>query len=569
MSKNFFLVNYEKPELRIAEIRDERLYDLDVERLVGDLGSIFLGLVSNTLAGMEATFVDIGQQKNGLLHFRDAHWFPNTALHSFKTINAKDLKTGQPLMVQIARPGIGHKGPRLTTRISLPGRYIVLVFPSEAVGVSRKIESEAERNRLRNLIEKIRPLDCGLIVRTEADGISSEAIENDLSKLLNQLDLLKTHTRNITAPTCLHKDLGILGKLVRDRFSSDTEAIYLDDKAQFESCLKLVTDFIPELLPCVKFYDDKKPIFEAFNITKDLKRIFNDTVNLPHGGSLIIEETEALTVVDVNTSRFIGKDRVAETILQTNLEAVTEAALQLRLRNIGGVIVIDFIDMERTKDRIQVLDALEAALKTDRIKTHIVQLSPSGLVEITRKREGLTLNRSLFELCSWCKGSGRIKTPETVAIEIRRRLRAIVKQPAQICSILVHPTVAPALLGYKTELIAELENANDAKFIVRVDETLHPESVQIESNAISVLAEQDIKERCTVGTHAPLYPADAPEYATWKNYLVKLPDAFPLSEGAAHASEIVVLEVIHIGRWFATARIVRGSDVTATATVLD
>ncbi len=558
MSKNLFLVNYENPELRIAEVRNSRLHDLDVERFAGDLGSIYMAAISNVLSGMEATFVDIGQKKNGLLHFRDIHWFPTDQSRSKANVKIENLKVNQPLMVQIARPGVGNKGPRLTTRISLPGRFIVLVFPSESVGVSRKIESEAERHRLRHLIEKIRPFDCGLIVRTEAEGISSEAIENDLQNLLAQLQNLKVLSKTVTPPSCLHKDLGILGKLVRDRLSLDTEAIYIDDETQFQFCSEMMKNFIPELLPRLQLYSEKRPIFESFNVNKDYQKIFSDTVTLPHGGSLIIEETEALTVIDVNTSRFTGKDRVAETILQTNLEAVVEASTQIRLRNIGGVIVIDFIDMERTKDRVQVLDALEATLKLDRVKTHIVQLSPSGLVEITRRREGLTLERSMYELCSTCSGSGRLKTAETVSIDIRRRLRALIKAPEQTISILTHPEVAASLLGYQTEFISQLENETSGRFVVRVDETMHRESVLIDSFAPDAPFDENVIERCTIGTHDQLYPPHAPEYAVWQNLLVKLPNIFPISEGASHANEIVVLEIIHIGRWFATARIVRG-----------
>ncbi len=560
MSKNTFIVNYENPELRIAELRSGKLHDLDIERLSGDLGSIFWGSVVNVLSGMEAAFIDIGQQRNGLLHFKDIHWFPYQIGQLQPDFNSKKIQLGQALMVQIARPGVGNKGPRLTTRISLPGRFIVLVFPSDTVGVSRKIESESERNRLRLLSERVRPLDCGIIVRTEAEGVTAEELEHDLHKLLKQLENLKQHAKNAERPVCLHKDVGILGKLVRDRLTHETEKIYVDDENQFQACCSLVKNFTPELLSRVISFTDHRPIFEVFNIQKDYQKVFQETVNLPHGGSLIIEETEALTVIDVNTSRFIGKDRVSETILQTNLEAVEEAALQLRLRNIGGVIVIDFIDMDKTNDRVQMLNALETALKKDRVKTHIVQLSPSGIVEITRRREGLTLLKSLYEPCFTCHGSGRLKSAETVAIEIRRRLRSVVKTAGQAISVLTHPSVAVALLGNQNELIQELEKSTSGTFVIRVDETMHRESMHIETNALEFVAEENVKERCTISIHDLLYPIEAPEYAVWKNYLVKLPDAIPLTDGVPHTSEIVVLEVIHVGRWFASARIVRGTS---------
>jgi ribonuclease G len=558
MAKKVYVVNYENPELRIAEIRNGKLHDLDTERLHGELGSIFYAKIANVLSGMEAAFVDIGGKKNGLLHFKDIHWLPSGKQWVLGSQPLQPITIGKHLVVQAARPGVGNKGPRLTTRISLPGRYIVLVFPSDTVGVSRKIESESERNRLRNISEKIRPLDCGIIVRTEAEGASSDALEEDLQDLQKQLENLKLRSTEDSSPKCIHQDLGILGKLVRDRLSHDTEAVYIDDYFQFQACLALVQDFAPELAGKIQHFAEKRSIFEAFNVQKDIQKSLSNTVNLQHGGTLIIEETEALTVIDVNTSRFVGKDHVAETILQTNLDAVEEAALQLRLRNIGGIIVIDFIDMERTRDRIQVLNALENALKADRVKTHIVQLSPSGLVEITRRREGLTLRAETHEPCQVCHGFGTLKTPETSAIETRRRLRVLVKEAGQIFSITTHPEVATAILGHNAQYIHELEDSTGGYFLIRVDETMHRESVQIEPALPGLMAEKNVSERCTIGVHDGLYPASSPEYAVWENRLVKIPDAVPIADSAPYINEVVVLEIIHVSRWFATARMVRG-----------
>ena len=558
MAAKLFLVNYENPELRIAEVSDGKLHDLHIERSQRELGSIFWGRISNIAHSIDAAFVDIGGAKNGLLHFRDIHWLPsiNSITDPKFPISSNQIKVGQHLLVQIARPATGDKGPKLTTRLSLPGRYIVLVFPSDSIGVSQKIDSQAERNRLKNLVGKIRPLDYGIIVRTEAEGATLSDIERDLSTLLGQMEILKNNVSVQVTPTCVHQDLRILGKIIRDRLSNEISEVLIDDVAQFHACQSLVRDFAPDLLGRIKLYDSQKPIFQAFNIEKEFKQALQPSVSLPHGGSLIIEETEALTVVDVNTARFTSKERLAETVLQTNLEAVEEATLQMRLRNLGGIILIDFINMERTRDRVLVLNSLEAALKKDPVKTHIVQLSPSGLVEITRRREGLSLNQLMFAPCSHCHGKGNVKLPETMAIEIRQRLKAAVKEINQTFTITTHPTVAIALLGDQMQNIEELEQSLTSRFFIRVDEKMHEESFQIEPTQPNSL-NQIINQRYTLGPNDPLYPQETPEFATWKGHLVKLPTTVPVSDKPPYLNEVIVLEISISGRWFASAQIAR------------
>ena len=566
-SEKSFLVSYEKPELRVAELRLGKLYDLDIERSQGELGSIFCGRITNIIVGMDAVFVDIGARRNGLLHLDDIYWLPSAGrfIDPKSKISASELKLGQYLLVQVARPSTGEKGPRLTTRISLPGRYVVLVFPSESVGVSRKIESQSERNRLKSIVEKLRPLDYGVIVRTEAEGATVMQLERDLNTLLRRMETIKTNIskslQNTAAPNCLHQDLGVLGKVIRDRLSSDTFEVLLDDVSQYEACQSLVSDFAPDLFERIKLYKDRKPIFQAFEVDKDLKQALQSTVPLRHGGSLVIDETEALTVIDVNTARFTGKDRLAETVLQTNLEAVDEATLQMRLRNLGGIILIDFIDMVRTRDRIQVLNSLESAVKKDRVKTQIVQLSPSGLVEITRRREGLSLSQLMFAPCSNCHGTGKTKLPETVAIEIRQRLRSLASDQKRTLFVTTHPSVAMALIGGQMQYIEELEQDCSALFIIRVDEGLHTESFQIDLAPQSFsLVNEPVNQRHTLGPHDFLYPIDKPEFAVWKNHLIKLPQGMPLAEGASHLAEIVVMEIFELGRWYGNAHIIGNAD---------
>jgi ribonuclease G len=555
-----FLVNSDPEEVRIAELRNGKLFDFDIERGQQGFGSIYTGKVVNVIAGMEAAFVDIGEEKNGLLHFRDAMAAPQNQ----PGIN-KPIKIGDLLMVQVARPAFGNKGPRLTTRLSMPGRFFVLVAPWDTVGVSRRIESDSERSRLKAIAEKLRPLDLGLIVRTEAEGVSEEELGRDVIELSRQYQSIRQVFFERTkdgAPQkqigLLHQDLGLLGRIMRDRFNANVEAIILDSKTHFHACQLLARQLLPSAADKVTYYSQARPIFEHYGVEKALNRALSRTVPLAHGGSLVIEETEALTTVDVNTGKFVGKSRLSETILQTNLEAVEEATLQLRLRGIGGVIVIDFIDMEKNRDRIRILDALESALKHDRAKTHIVQISPSGLVEITRRREGLSLRHLLNTPCQTCKGEGLIKSPHSVAIDVRRKLRSLLVQHENVpFQVKVHPSVAVVLMGPNGSIFSAIESEYNSKIVLKVDEAAHIEAVQIEPARADSLEDVPVSIRATVGIHDPLYPADLPEFAVWNDILVKLPPVVGLSEHQPRLKEVVVLEILTISRWFATARLLR------------
>jgi ribonuclease G len=502
--------------------------------------------------GIEAYFIDIGMPRKGLLHFKDC--VATSALQKNSIPNK--LRVGQTVLAQIARPGIGRKGPRLTLRLSLPGRHVVLVSPWDAVGVSRRIELESERMRLKNIAEKMRPLDQGLIVRTEAEGATEEQIHQDVQELLRQLAAIHAQFSKGNEPAILYRDLGLLGRIMRDRLNSDVNQIVLDSPDDFAVCRAIAHSLAPDIVDRISLYDRPKPIFEHYGIERTLIRAQQKTVSLPHGGSLIIEETEALTAIDVNTGRFVGKTRLADTILQTNLEAVEEVALQLRLRGLGGVIVVDFIDMERTRDRIRVMDALEAALKQDRTKTHIVQLSPSGLVEITRRREGLSLRQLLNQNCSTCNGEGVIKTPETIAIQTRRRLRTLMSQhPGNGVKVKLHPAVAAHLIGSNGQHAAQLEASAQAQLIVQVDPQLHLEATQIEVTPGPKLQPRETS-RFTLGMHDMLYPEDAAEFAVHNNMLVQLPSHIPLDDQQSKIQHVVVLEIVSVERWFAVARMV-------------
>ncbi len=541
-----FLVNVEAPETRVAETRDGRLFDLDIERDARLLGSIFKGRVENIVPGMDAAFVDIGLKRNALLYVGDIIGGERGA--SIGTL----LKPRQELLVQIARPPVGTKGARVTTRLSLPGRTSILVVGSETLGVSKRIESEEERARLRRIADRLRPLDHGLIIRTEAEGASEAQVAADLGTLARGLAALVAKGRDVNAPALIHEDLGLLGRIARDRLSDDVASIVIDSRAVYEAFTAQVRAFSPSLARLVQFYSESTPIFERFGIEDDVRVAGQRVVALGGGGSLAIDEAEALTAIDVNSGSHVSKKGLNDTAVQVNISAVDEIARQLRLRDLGGVIVVDFIDMEKTRDRVRVLNALENALKDDRGRTRIVQISPSGLVEMTRRREGQSLSKLLGETCPRCAGTGLIPRGETLGVEARRRARqmALENVGAGIL-IIAHPETACAILGEDGEWLAELEHETGARIRLRVDEDRSEEQIDFDHILPSVPLARDL----TVGAMMmlnlkwPFYPRVLPRYAVLGETLVVIE---PLPE---NASGTMLVEIEEVGRHFARGHV--------------
>ncbi len=475
----------------------------------------------------------------------------------------KLVRVGDELIVQVARPPVGSKGARVTTRLSLPGRFVVLVANSDTVGVSRRLEDEDERLRLRRIAEKLRPLDHGLIVRTEAEGISEAEIAADVGSLTRQVQAIRQRASQNKSPVMLHKDLGLLGRLARDRLSHDTEAVIIDSLEVARTLRDLMHNVMPDITDRIKVHDSAVPIFKQYNIDAELERATERTVSLPHGGEIVVDETEALTAIDVNTGRFIGKSRLAETVLQTNLEAVEEAARQIRLRDLGGVIVIDFIDMERTRDRIKVLNTLETALKSDRARTRIVQLSPSGLVEMTRRREGSSLRQILHRPCPYCTGEGVIKSALTVALQTKRQVRELVAQTsASVVQVTMHPETASAFIGTDDEIIQELELLTRAQVHVHVEFGLHLEASRVNTGEPREFDTDAVNltpgERIQLPAGLALYPQKEPHFAVLQGKLVlleNLQDQKLDREGSAPAPALLI-EILELGRWYLRARII-------------
>lgn len=394
------------------------------------------------------------------------------------------IHVGQELLVQVIKGPRSTKGARVSTRISLPGRYLVLMPEMDNLGVSRKIEDAKERDRLKRVGEKLRKQGFGLIIRTEAEDKTEAELKQDMEFLLKTWAQIQETARSVSAPALVQQDLTLLYKTIRDVFGSDVNRLVIDDPAEYEKANELLDRLSPKLKGRVHLYDGAQPIFDHFQLEAEIERLTRRKVYLKSGGSLVIDETEALTVIDVNTSKFVGSNSLSETIVKTNVDAAAEIARQLRLRDIGGIIVIDFIDMNNQRDKQTVLKSLEAALKKDRSRTKISNISPLGLVEMTRKRTGETLTGFMTDECPYCKGRGHLPSAESISNLIERDLRRTVasQQHAKRDAFLVrcHPEVAELFIGADGAAIAELERLLQRAIFVRGDEDAHIEAYSVE-----------------------------------------------------------------------------------------
>lgn len=571
MSENLILVNIEYSQLTVAEVRGGVLFDLEIERTNRLLGNIYFGQVETILPGMDAAFVDIGLSRNALIYagdiVGDAEILSGTAPQNALSIE-KLLQPRQNVVVQIARAPMGSKGARVSGRLSLLGRYVVIAAHSENVGVSRRIENAAERERLRRIAERLRPLDLGIIVRTEAAGIEEIEIARDIDFQVRQLERIRAKAAVADKPTLLHREMGLLGRVVRDRLNERVVRVVVDAPFEYSMLREIVEATLPNLAPRLEFYTDVQPIFARYNIEKAIAATGNRIVDLPRGGYLVIDEAEALTAIDVNTGRYVGKKRLSDTVLQTNLEAAFEAARQLRLRNIGGVIVIDFIDMENTRDRVKVMDALENALKEDRTRTRIVQLSPLGLVEMTRRREGDSLRQLMQQDCPYCDGEGRIESAASVALQAHRdvlnlvetrRLEAKKSGDFAAC-VTLHPLAAIEFLGHDGEAAQALESAIETPIFLRANSAAHHESRVIESGSVANFVAKTTKlavgARFEIGREAQI-SEDSP-YFVVNRVLVRL-DAMQDAKKKGDAP-IFWVEVTKQNRHFVEARVLAAGE---------
>ncbi len=494
------IANVEPYETRVAVLDGGTLVNLFVERGEPLAGNIYKGRVANVLPGMEAAFVDIGLERNAFLHvgdIRSQRLAGEEVEESFgRGAIAERLRVGQEILVQVTKEPMGTKGARVTTYVALPAYYLVLMPTVNYVGVSRRIENDQERRRLRQLADRLRPKDMGVIVRTAAEGATEKELADDIQFLLQMWNRVEERSRASKAPSLVYQDLRLIRRVVRDLFTEDVSQFLVDSPEEFRRVQDLLNSFAPKLKSRLQLYRGPEPIFEHSGVERELEKALRRKVWLKSGGYIVIDRTEALTVIDVNTGKFVGKTDLASTIFRNNMEAVGEIVRQITLRDIGGIILVDFIDMENEGHRKQVLAALHEAVRRDRSKLHIIDLTGLGLVEITRKRVHQDLEEVMRMPCPYCEGRGRVLTAETMGLKVRRELRkalASAKGAAVLAD--VHPDVYAFLFRDGDAWVRQLEQQTGRRLRVRAREGLHLERLRIaEGASLDALERAPVRE---------------------------------------------------------------------------
>ena len=499
------LINSRRYEVRIALVENGNLTEFHLQRPTekGLMGNIYLGRVVRVLPGMQAAFVDIGLERTGFLYvddiyvpsFQKKRWngqlgeSDNSAStpaeqldrpngHGFKIEDL--LSQGQEIMAQISKDPIGTKGARLTCQITLPGRNLVFIPQTDHIGISRKIEDEETRSALRSMIEELRPDDVGFIVRTVAEKAPRDDVQADMEFLMLLWDEIRGRASTAKIPSLIYEDLDITLRSVRDLFTSDVDYLIIDDEKSYDTLMNFVNTFTPKLKNKISLYRGELPLFEAYGIDVEINKALEKKVWLRSGGYIIVENTEALTVIDVNTGRFVGKNDLNETIFKTNMEAAKEIAYQLRLRDIGGIIIIDFIDMDDELHREELFNTFKEAVKKDKSRVNILKLSEFGLVQMTRKRHSENLNQMMCEPCHYCTGEGILKSRRTICYEIFRKIsRNSDRADGSAVTVRVNPRIADMLSKEEEFTVGQLEKDIRKRLIIAPAKDLHIEKYEI------------------------------------------------------------------------------------------
>ena len=515
MKKEMLINSLQSEECRIAIVEDNRLEELYVERASQDnyVGNVYKGKVVNLEPSIQAVFVDFGVGRNGFLHisdvepnyFKQGGYDPDEIMRKERAEAAANglrnrppakggfrprhkppiqeiFQRGDEVLVQVIKEGIGNKGPTLSTYISIPGRYLVLMPALGRVGVSRKIEDEDERRRLKDILYELDPpKGLGFIVRTAGSGKSREELERDLIYLLRLWKVIVERVQTIPAPIDIYEESDIVIRTIRDVLSSDIDNIWIDDEESYNRASAFLKLIMPRFANRLKFYEGKEPMFHQYKVEEEIAKIHAREVALPDGGSIVIDQTEALVAIDVNSGSFRTQDSAEESAYRLNMHAAREISRQLRLRDLGGVIVNDFIDMRRDKHRRGVERALRDAMKRDRARTKILRISPFGLIEMTRQRIKPGLKRSLYKECPCCSGRGNVKTAESMALDVIRML-LLARQQKNVSSVTikVNDEVAAYLNNQKRRELAQLES--DANFDIHIlgSEFAFPEFLELD-----------------------------------------------------------------------------------------
>lgn len=483
------LVNITPQETRVALLQQGAVQELHIERTAsrGRAGNIYLGKVARVLPGMQSAFIDIGLERAAFLHVADiwearTQTGANNSTSTTPTPIEKILYDGQSLLVQVVKDPIGTKGARLSTQISIAGRMLVYLPQDPHIGISQRIESEAEREVLRERLQKLMPADehGGFIIRTMAEDASEPDLAMDVAYLRTTWDHILKESKRNPAPALLYQDLSLAQRVLRDFVSEDTATIQIDSRENFQKLTEFSQNYTPSVLPKLTHYTGERPLFDLYAVEEEIERALGRRVDLKSGGYLVIEQTEAMTTIDVNTGSYVTGRNFDDTIFKTNLEAAHSIARQLRLRNLGGIIILDFIDMENIEHQTAVLSELHKSLARDRTKTTVSDFSALGLVELTRKRTRESLANILCEPCPACMGKGLVKTPRTIAYDILRELLREAKQfnPREF-RIMASQLVIDMFLEEESQHLAMLGDFIGKPISLQVETTYHQEQYDI------------------------------------------------------------------------------------------
>ena len=492
-----FVVNVTAMETRIALLEAKRLVELTIERQESRslVGNIYKGRVDSVVPGIQAAFIDIGFQKNGFLYvsdiagaegtgdfvFEDGVVRPKTRRRRAKQLSIENLlKKGQHIMVQVSKDRLGTKGVRLTNFITLPGRYLVLMPTVSQLGVSRKIDSDAERDRLKKILQALRPKGVGLITRTAGEGKSKEDFAGDVKYLSKVWNRTKDRMESAKGPALLHEDLSPILRIVRDAFTTGVSKLTIDDEGEYSRILQFLDAFAPSLQKRCKLHPGNRPIFDKYGLEDEIDKALRRKVFLASGGHICIDQTEALVAIDVNTGKFTGKSKLEETVFRTNMEAADEIARQVRLRDLGGIIVIDFIDMEYQKNRRELLKHIKEALKADGAKTTVSEVSELGMIEMTRKRVKHNLVKALSQPCPYCEGGGLVRSVTTKTFDMLRQLQSLFCHSKEKSLIVqVHPDVARRLRTENKDALDDLAAKFEREIAIESVSDFHIHDVKV------------------------------------------------------------------------------------------
>jgi len=495
---NEIVINASPFETRVALLENGQVAEFYIERKrdASLVGNIYKGRVARILPGMQSAFVDVGLEKAAFLYVSDVYHelmdvqgllddeadpLDLNARNRHESLPIEELlQEGQELMVQVSKDPIGTKGARVTTYVTLPGRYLVLMPGVNHIGVSRRLTDEAERERLKSMVETMAHEGYGYIVRTVSEGCTEAELAGDLEFLHRLWDNVGQKNARASAPQLLYSDLDLAFRSIRDLMNADVDRLVVDSPSEHERLLEFVRSYFPKLASRIELYEGEEPIFDAFGIELDISRALGRKVWLKSGGYIVIDQTEALITIDVNTGKYVGKETLEDTILKTNLEAVKEIAYQIRLRNLGGIIIIDYIDMEKAENRRKLLAAFREAMARDRAKSLILEVSELGLVQMTRKRVRESLERVLCEPCPYCEAKGVVKSPLTVCYEILRRVRRMGPSSRGLRLLVVaHPAVIDLLYDEEHFALEQLEKTYGLHVVLKSEPSLHQENFDL------------------------------------------------------------------------------------------